>query len=169
LTIEKETDVLICIYNRRKLFDTLAALETSSVEKPTGILMIDIDNFKNFNDKYGHAADDIYLCRLGESFTKFIQDFRIQFYRYGGDEFVAMAYGYDKDELLSISESLRIAIQNIDINGDRITVSIGVAYCGGEEVRNYENIIDRADKAAYVAKHAGRNRVYMEQNETNLK
>lgn len=165
LTIEKETDVLTGLFNRRKLFETMAALETTDAEKPSGILMIDIDHFKAFNDNYGHAAGDRYLSRLGEVFAKFTQNFRLNFYRYGGEEFIAMIYGYDEKELLSIAENLRIAVQSIDIDGHRTTVSVGVAYCGEEQVRNYENIIDRADKAAYAAKHAGRNKVCMEQNE----
>lgn len=162
LTIEKETDVLTGLLNRRKLFETLAVLETADAQKPSGILMIDIDYFKDFNDNFGHAIGDKYLNRLGETLKKFKQSFRLDFYRYGGEEFVAMAFGYDEDELLSIAESLRIAVQNTEINGHDTTVSIGVAYCGDEHVRNYENIIDRADKAAYAAKHAGRNKVCME-------
>lgn len=169
LTIEKETDVLTGLFNRRKLFETLADLETTGAEKPSGILMIDIDHFKDFNDSYGHAAGDKCLSHLGEALTKFTQNFRLHFYRYGGEEFVAMAYGYDEKELLSIAESLRISVQNTDIDGHRTTVSIGVAHCGDEQVRNYENIIDRADKAAYAAKRAGRNKVCMEQNEMQVK
>jgi hypothetical protein len=66
LTIEKETDVLTGLYNRRKLFETLAVLETADAEKPSGIMMIDIDAFKDFNDSYGHAAGDLCLnCFLG--------------------------------------------------------------------------------------------------------
>lgn len=168
LTLEKETDVLTGIFNRRKLFDTLAVLETTSAEKPSGILMIDIDHFKNFNDNYGHAAGDKYLSCLGEVFIKFAQKFRLHFYRYGGEEFVAIAYGYGEQELLSIADNLRIAVQSIDIEGHRTTVSIGVAHCGDEQVRNYENIIDRADKAAYAAKRAGRNKVCAEQNEMQI-
>jgi diguanylate cyclase (GGDEF)-like protein len=159
LTIEKETDVLTGIFNRRKLFETMAALETTSAEKPSGILMIDIDYFKEFNDKCGHAAGDQYLSRLGEVFIKFSQDFRIHFYRYGGEEFVAMAYGYSEEELLSIAESLRGVVKNINIEGCCTTISIGVAYCGDKQVRNYENVIAQADKAAYDAKRAGRNKV----------
>lgn len=169
LTIEKETDVLTGLLNRRKLFETLAALETTGAEKPSGILMIDIDYFKNFNDNYGHAIGDKYLNCFGETLTKFTQNFRLDFYRYGGEEFVAMAYGYDEKELLTVAESLRIALQNTDIDGNRTTVSIGVAYCGEEKIRNYENVIDRADKALYAAKRAGRNKVCMEQNEKQEK
>jgi diguanylate cyclase (GGDEF)-like protein len=169
LTIEKETDVLTGLFNRRKLFETLAVLETTNAEKPTGILMIDIDHFKDFNDHHGHAVGDKCLSRLGEVFTLFTQSFRLHFYRYGGEEFVAMAYGYKEEELLAIAESLRIAVQITDMDGYRATVSIGVAYCGDEQVRNYENIIDRADRAAYAAKRAGRNKVCMEQGEMQVK
>lgn len=168
LIIEKETDVLTGVFNRRKLFETLAALETTSAEKPSGILMIDIDHFKCFNDNYGHAAGDQCLSRLGEVFTKFTQNFRLHFYRYGGEEFVAIAYGYGEKELLSIAENLRIAVQSIDMDGHSITVSIGGAYCNDQQVRNYENIIDRADKAAYAAKRTGRNKVSAEPNEMHI-
>lgn len=168
LTIEKETDVLTGLFNRRKLFETLAALETTGAEKPSGILMIDIDHFKDFNDNYGHAAGDKCLGHLGEAFTIFTQNFRLHFYRYGGEEFVAMAYGYGEKELLSIAESLRIAVQSIDMDGHRTTVSIGVAYCGEEQIKNYENVIDKADKAIYAAKRSGRNKVYTEPNEIHI-
>ncbi len=162
LTIEKETDVLTGLFNRRKMFETLAALETADVKKPSGILMVDIDNFKAFNDNYGHAAGDKCLSRFGEVLTKFAQNFRLHFYRYGGEEFVAMAYGYSEKELFSIAESLRIAVHSTDVDGHQITVSIGAAYCGDEQVLNYEKVIDRADKAAYAAKRTGRNMVCME-------
>lgn len=162
LTIEKETDVLTGIYNRRKLFETLAELETESAVKPSGVFMIDIDHFKEYNDSHGHAAGDRCLSRLGEVFMKFTQEYRLHFYRYGGEEFVVMAYRYDENELLSIAESLRIAVQNADLGGNSTTISIGVAYCGEEQVRNYENNIDRADKAAYTAKSTGRNKVCLE-------
>jgi len=166
LTIEKETDVLTGLFNRRKLFETLAVLETAEAEKPSGILMVDIDYFKAFNDNYGHAAGDSCLSRFGEVLTKFMQNYRLMFYRYGGEEFVVMAYGYNEEELFSIAESLRIAVHSTDMDGHQITVSIGAAYCGDEQVLNYEKVIDRADKAAYAAKHIGRNSVCMEQKET---
>lgn len=114
LTIEKETDVLTGLLNRHKLFETLAVMETKRAKKPSGILMIDIDYFKDFNDNYGHAAGDKCLSRLGEVFAKFTCNFKLHFYRYGGEEFVAIAYGYSKNQLLSIAESLRIAVQSTD-------------------------------------------------------
>lgn len=165
LTIEKETDVLTGLSNRRKLFETLAVLETEEVGKPSGLLMIDIDHFKNFNDEYGHTTGDRCLRHFGEVMLKFAQNYQLHFYRYGGEEFVAMAYGYDETELLAIAEDLRVAVHCIYIGERQITVSIGVAYCGEEKVPNYEKVIDRADKAAYAAKRLGRNSVCMEQKE----
>lgn len=169
LVIEKETDMLTGLSNRRKLFETLAYLETEDSETPSGIFMLDIDHFKDFNDSYGHAAGDECLSHFGGILTKFAQNSRLRFYRYGGEEFLAFAYGYSKNELLSIAESLRIAVQSTDIAGHHITVSIGVAYCGENRLKNYDSVIARADEAAYAAKRAGRYRVHIEQNEILVK
>lgn len=169
LTIEKETDVLTGLSNRRKLFETLALLETADAPKPSGILMVDIDHYKDFNDNYGHVFGDRCLSQVGEVLAASMQDFRLHFYRYGGEEFVAMAYGYGEQDLFSIAESLRLAIQNMNPDGHPITVSIGVAYCGSEPVQDYEKVIIRADKAAYAAKDAGRNRVCVDQGDASAK
>ncbi|NLN83959.1 MAG: GGDEF domain-containing protein [Firmicutes bacterium] len=165
LIIEKETDVLTGLFNRRKLFETLIDLEAGRAEKPTGIMMIDIDFFKGFNDSYGHLAGDRHLSNLGETLGKYSQNFKLKFFRYGGEEFLGLAYGYDAKELYSIAEGLRISMQNTKTDGHSTTVSIGAAHCGDEQVRNYENIIDRADKAAYAAKDAGRNKVCLAEPE----
>lgn len=162
LIIEKETDVLTGLFNRRKLLETLEALESTNAEKPSGILMIDIDRFKDLNDNYGHSFGDKCMSRLGEVFAAFTRNFHVQFYRYGGEEFVAIAYGYREEELLAIAESLRIAVQSTDMEGHRTTVSIGVTYCNKEQNINYEDLIERADRAVYAAKRAGRNTVCVE-------
>ena len=162
LTIEKETDVLTGLSNRRKLFETLGAMEASHAEEPSGMMVLDIDHFKDFNDEFGHVAGDRYLSALGEALLKFAQNFNLQFYRYGGEEFVAIAYGYGEKDLFSIAESLRIAVQSTAMDGHSMTVSIGVVYCGEEKCGNYETVINRADKAVYAAKRAGRNVVHAE-------
>ncbi len=169
LVIEKETDMLTGLPNRRKLFETLAYLEMTDAEKPSGILMLDIDDFKELNDNYGHATGDKCLSCFGEVMIKYTQDFRLHFYRYGGEEFVALAYGYSEKEIFSVAESLRIAVQSTDMYGHRITVSIGAVYCGEEQVQSYERVIVRADEAVYAAKRSGRNRVCMKQNEVQVK
>lgn len=169
LVIEKDTDALTGLLNRRKLFETLESFETENSEKPSGIFMMDIDHFKNFNDSYGHAAGDECLRQFAGLLTNFSQNFRLSFYRYGGEEFLAFAYKYSKEELLSIAEKLRNAVESEDIAGQHITISIGIAYNEEEKAQNYEKLIYRADEAAYVAKREGRNKVHMEQNEIQAK
>ncbi len=78
------------------MYEALAELRQEAWKSPSGILMLDIDRFKDFNDNYGHAAADVPLTRFGKVLTQFARNFRLHFYiRYGGEEFVAMAYGYD--------------------------------------------------------------------------
>ncbi|HKM08262.1 MAG TPA: GGDEF domain-containing protein [Sphaerochaeta sp.] len=168
LTIEKETDFLTGVFNRRKLFETLMDLKNSHARKPSGILMLDIDHFKDFNDLYGHVAGDRCLTLFGETLKRFTQTFRLEFYRYGGEEFVAIAFEYDKNELFSIAESIRIAVKDTDMDGQNITVSIGVSYCGDDPDPVYENVINQADKAVYMAKRTGRNKVCTASNDVPI-
>jgi diguanylate cyclase (GGDEF)-like protein len=161
LIIEKQTDELTGLFNRRKLYEDLTMLETANLEKPSGFMMLDIDHFKEFNDNFGHINGDIYLRHLGKLMSEFAQLNRLSFYRFGGEEFVIIAYKYKEKELFTIADNLRKYLQNTDINGQGTTVSIGVVYCGDEQVFNYEDAIDQADKAVYTAKHLGRNQVFM--------
>lgn len=168
LVIQKETDVLTGLNNRRKLFQTMAVLEAGGSDKPSGVLMIDIDKFKEFNDSYGHAAGDRCLQSCGHVFAKFSADYDIDFYRYGGEEFVALAYGYDEKELLALAEKIRTTVENERMDELNTTISVGIAYSAKEEVRNYEHVIDQADKAVYRAKSLGRNKVCMSQFDPDL-
>ncbi|MDD4080293.1 MAG: GGDEF domain-containing protein [Eubacteriales bacterium] len=160
LILQKETDVLTGLSNRRKLYETLAHLETPASIKPSCVMMIDIDHFKELNDVHGHAAGDRCLGWFGKKLKGFSKDYRIDFYRYGGEEFVAIAYGYSEAKVLDIAESLRASIEKDDVFS--LTVSIGVAYCQDDKISNYETVIERADQAAYNAKRLGRNRVSLE-------
>lgn len=71
LILQKETDVLTGLNSRRKLYETLAHLETPASIKPSCVMMIDIDHFKDLNDAHGHAADDRCLGRFGEILKSF--------------------------------------------------------------------------------------------------
>lgn len=159
LIIEKETDVLTGLYSRRKLFEVLEELATGNSKKPTGIMLFDIDKFKEFNDRHGHAAGDVRLQNFGLLLQQFSQTAKVQFYRYGGEEFLAMAFDYGRQELLDIAENLRIAVKNSETDDLSLTISIGVVYCGGEDIHAYEKVIEQADKTMYKAKKAGRDKV----------
>jgi diguanylate cyclase (GGDEF)-like protein len=163
LTIEKETDFLTGLYNRRKLFETLNYYQsTDDVEKPCAILMVDIDNFRELNNRYGHIVADKYLSRFGQIFKTFNTNYNVEFYRYGGEEFVALAYEKNEEKLLSFAEKVRTSVLNSDIEDEEVTVSIGVTYCREKEIVDYEALLQRADKATFAAKRLGKNRVCIE-------
>ena len=156
LIIEGETDSLTGLFNRRKLFETLDNPKTSI----SGILMIDIDLFKEYNERHGHLAADDAMKALALILRK---EEMITFYRYGGEEFVGLCrHGLTKEELHERAEALREAIAQMKLDGPPITVSIGVALSGDTERLSYEAIIELADRAVFVAKQQGRNRVVVD-------
>jgi diguanylate cyclase (GGDEF)-like protein len=122
------------------------------------LLLVDIDHFKDFNDRFGHAAGDGILKRivLDVIATVRMSDFT---YRFGGEEFVVIADGLNIDDAWALAERIRrrVAAGGGGAEG-RITVSVGIAHCP-RDGRNYEALFDVADKRLYEAKAAGRNRV----------
>lgn len=157
--IEKRVDVLTGILNRRSLFEQLAVFERPGAERPAGVLMFDIDEYKRFNDTFGHAAGDECLRRLGSVLLGLERERRIVFYRYGGDEFAGFAYVGGRAELLDTAELLKERACGISVDGSILTVSIGAVCCGDGSVSNYERLIDCADRQLYAAKARGRNSV----------
>ena len=121
--------------------------------------MVDIDNFKRLNDQYGHAIGDECLRCFGTLLKNFERMLNVKFYRYGGEEFVALVWGCDQKGLLHICESIRTSAQKRQIGPLDITISIGATICNTEENGSYEYWINQADKACYKAKEKGRNRV----------
>ena len=119
-------------------------------------MMIDFDNFKIYNDKYGHTAGDIVLQKLSKIMKEIIRD--VDFLcRYGGDEFVAILPETDASFALDVAERMRkkIAAQRIQ---PKITLSIGIASFP-HDAREKSKLIDLADQACYEAKQRGGNRV----------
>ncbi len=153
-------DELTGIYNRRFFLDTLHH-EKSRAERehqPFCLALLDLDLFKNVNDRYGHLVGDEVL----RSFAKRVQIEIRQadyFARYGGEEFALLLVDTGLEEALTIVERIRqkIAAQSFADVAHALTVSIGVtAYCSGEATTE---TIGRADRALYAAKNSGRNRV----------
>ncbi|MGI6176037.1 MAG: GGDEF domain-containing protein [Christensenellales bacterium] len=159
LVLEKETDELTGLGNRRKLFQLLGELETGDSHAPSGVIMMDIDDFKGYNDQFGHAAGDRLLNHLGKLLLHYEEMFDIQFFRYGGEEFAGLAWGYHASELQSILEALKESINGITGCHQEVKVSIGMADCKAEKFKNFEKYIELADKALYRAKAKGKNKV----------
>ena len=157
LIIEKETDALTGLYNRRKLFEMIGAIEKGECSKPSGVIMLDIDYFKKYNDTNGHVAGDACLRAFGGVLLNGNWDSEIEFYRYGGEEFVALIWKADAKKIGEVSEKIRASVETLNIEYGKITTSIGYVYCSEPTISNYETWIERADAAAYLAKSNGRN------------
>ena len=166
-TVRKEamTDGLTGLLNR-KAFDNQMMDCVSECEKsgtPMVLMLLDIDFFKKFNDTYGHQVGDQVLRLVARTLTDNVKgrDFAA---RYGGDEFAIILPDTPVSAGLRVAEILRKSVESKEVinkasneNMGRITLSIGVAeYTAGEEI---SHLIERADKALYDAKRAGRNRV----------
>jgi diguanylate cyclase (GGDEF)-like protein len=119
------------------------------------VLMVDIDFFKNVNDMYGHDSGDIVLSSVAGTLQSCVRgnDYVI---RWGGEEFVVLMPACVKSEAVRVAERIRTTIINTDTGVCPITISIGVS---DYDNNDYNNAINHADKALYVAKQTGRNRV----------
>ena len=153
-------DSLTGVLNRRTVLGHLERLLSRSA--PLSVLLMDLDHFKQVNDGYGHAAGDHVLCQ----FTALIateRRGRDYFGRLGGEEFLLVLDDADLAEAEQIAERLRarVAATTIAIQERRVvplTVSIGLAQARPQDQRT-SDLLERADRALYRAKHQGRNRV----------
>lgn len=161
------TDPLTCILNRRRFFER-AEEEFARAEKinlPLSIIMLDVDDFKQFNDRYGHKVGDGVLILVAESCKGSLRTGDI-FGRLGGEEFAVALPDTSLAYALEVADRLRISIQEADLRKftdwqtdlHGITVSVGVAEYT-TTCKTLDTLIDRADKAMYIAKNAGRNQV----------
>jgi len=157
------TDELTGLYNSRHFFNRLKAEieRTDRYGHPLSLLMLDLDNFKQYNDAFGHLSGDRVLAKTGDVIRKSIRS-TDSAYRYGGEEFAVVLPESDRQESLYFAERIRRAFESEALfahaeNGLRVTVSIGVAqYIPGEELAAF---IKRADENLYAAKSAGKNRI----------
>jgi diguanylate cyclase (GGDEF)-like protein/PAS domain S-box-containing protein len=166
LELERLTRVdFLTNINNRRYFVELAENElirNKRYNNSSALLMIDIDHFKKVNDKYGHAIGDKALKKITEVCIQTIRttDFMG---RLGGEEFGIYLINTDFDEAIEVAERIRENINNIDIEADdstklELSVSIGVTKPLSVDEKLNE-IMKRADKAMFKAKHLGRNRV----------
>ena len=130
--------------------------------KPLSLLMLDIDYFKDYNDKLGHIAGDIVLKNLSAAIKEYLQDTASIVSRFGGEEFCILLLEKDKKKAFEIAEGLCKKIEKMKIllrrQESNITVSIGVSALP-DDAKDEEELIRSADKAMYDAKLKGRNKV----------
>jgi diguanylate cyclase (GGDEF)-like protein len=157
---QSRTDPLTLLGNRR-LFDSRLPIEFSqarAASRPLSLLVLDIDNFKTYNDRLGHTLGDEAIKMVGSALRRFARK-PVLACRYGGDEFCVILPGTGADTAAAVAERLRAAVEASGSEERAITVSIGHATLAGEQFLSADKLFDAADAALYTAKQAGRNRV----------
>lgn len=163
-------DDLTGAYNRRFLDRDFPLLFSTFKRsgKPFTALMLDIDHFKDLNDRYGHQTGDQALRQVVNAIRRVVHRDTDLVIRYGGEEFLIVLYNLDAQAAEKMSQNILKEIRDMkergadgvrDLNGNAIpmTASIGVAEYDGTDTK--ESLIDRADRALYEAKNSGRDRV----------
>jgi diguanylate cyclase (GGDEF)-like protein len=156
------TDPLTNLYNRRFLEEEVRRIDQD--QEPftqNSMIMIDLDNFREVNERFGHMAGDAILIRISEAIQKRIKKSDIAC-RYGGDEFLLLLYNTLLPGARDIAEQVRQDIARMDLaseTGEKftITASIGVSECRAED--SFEGLFLRADHALLKAKRSGRNSI----------
>ncbi len=159
------TDGLTGIPNRR-MFDELSIREWRRCErmkKPIALVMLDIDNFKLFNDEYGHQAGDECLREVAKQVARAAPRAADLAARYGGEEFVLVLGETDADGARWVADNVRQHVSELGIPhatpSRRVTVSCGVASILPQSGHSFETLLRSADRALYQAKEAGRDKV----------
>lgn len=162
-----ELDPLTGMKNRRMLDEHLARIwqQTNDDVRMIAVLLIDVDHFKAYNDRYGHQAGDEVLRRVAHELRSFTQHPLDILARYGGEEFAALLYDADTVQARAIAERMRRSVSDLAIEHHgsdicaAVTVSVGVAAVLPNRRREFRGVIQLADEALYKAKLQGRNRV----------
>ncbi|SFZ86474.1 PAS domain S-box-containing protein/diguanylate cyclase (GGDEF) domain-containing protein [Devosia enhydra] len=164
---EASTDALTGLMNRRAMDEALAAEIALSIrnDQPISVILLDIDLFKPFNDRYGHQAGDECLKTISQCFRDVFRRSGDIVARYGGEEFLAILPDTDEDGAYHLANAFRarlngVALPHQDSPRGIVTASLGIATYGrGDELRRASDLVARADEALYGAKRAGRDRI----------
>lgn len=159
-------DGLTNLLNRR-MFDSDLDNKWSEAQRSgvnLGIIIFDIDHFKNYNDHYGHSAGDEVLIQVAKALMRTLHRKTDRVYRYGGEEFTLIQFDTDFEQLNQTAELLRKCIYDLNITHDyssygKVTISIGAALMNNTEENNESTLLEMADEQLYKAKDKGRNRI----------
>ena len=157
------TDALTGVGNRRRLDKELPLVVAEAAGRPTAVIMVDLDHFKNVNDTHGHPAGDALLRAIAEILRDTVRP-ADAVYRYGGEEFCILLPETDGPTAVTVAERVRttVAARSFDVTASeplRATASLGVA---SSTRADPAELVAKADQALYAAKQGGRNRVVLE-------
>jgi len=151
------TDNLTGLYNQRHFYNELKREIERAIRhaRPLSLLLLDVDNFKHYNDTYGHLEGDAVLQKVGEVIACNIRKGLDSGYRYGGDEFIIILPEAEEDQSIFVAERIRSAFKDFEMGNT--TLSIGhVAYRREYDIKTF---IRHADEAMYASKHLGGDRI----------
>ena len=153
------TDPLTGLLNRRYIEERLAEEINRSDRSgaPVTFMMLDVDEFKSYNDRYGHPAGDEALEMIGQILRENLRGADVAA-RYGGEEFSVLLPETSVDEAQAIAERIRKHVEETKFPKRKVTVSIGIATLGGN-TDSVKELVSAADVALYEAKNAGRNNI----------
>ena len=157
---QARTDALTGLANRRALEESLKnCIDTIDPKNITGLMLIDIDHFKSFNDTYGHTTGDAVLASFARSISKWCNG---KYYsaRYGGEEFAIILTGDSKSELAQLAADVRAFISEQVINHEdlRLSITASAGLTTIEQGDMLKRVYERADEGLYRSKKTGRNR-----------
>jgi len=160
-------DGLTKIYNRREFMRVYDAEWRRAIRSsaPLAMVLIDVDHFKLFNDKYGHGLGDECLIKVAQTLKASVRRSSDLVARYGGEEFVAILPETDIQGAISFAESARQRIIDLNVphgispTADYVTASCGVASLVPSQQNEPRMLMEAADQALYQAKNLGRDRV----------
>ncbi len=152
-------DHLTSLFNRRGVTERYQQMLAEGHDKPVMIMLVDIDNFKTINDRFGHVQGDEVLVAFADLLRRNVRDTDL-IARWGGEEFLLIGHVGDPNVAVEIANKLRLKIANTEFAHGRMTASFGVYFCDRlpEKVRP---AIGYADRALYAAKEGGRNSVVL--------
>lgn len=160
------TDELTSLANKRVLLtrleeDLLRCYQSNlqgKKHKGIGFVIFDVDNFKHYNDTFGHVAGDYVLKQIGSIINANTSEGQLGA-RYGGEELCVVLEDATLDETYVLAEKIRTAIQSCDFEFREVTVSGGVAHYPSFDLRNPIDLINAADTALYKSKKTGKNKI----------
>jgi diguanylate cyclase (GGDEF)-like protein len=156
------TDELTKIYNRRYLTDELKKLIDYKVEFT--VIMIDIDNFKNINDTYGHSVGDMVLIEISKNLKKKLEPNQI-LGRIGGEEFLIISKEKYSEKTYHFAEFIRLSTEEIIYPNIEFPVTISLGVCSSKSSTKLDDILIEADRCLYRAKEEGKNKVICYNND----
>lgn len=152
------TDSLTHLFNRRYFYRRLKEemARAKRQKHPVSLLVVDLDNLKEYNDSHGHLKGDDALRGVAQAITNSIRQDVDNGFRYGGDEFAVILPYSDSDESGDVAERIRKTFEDFRLEGT--SLSIGLAELDFEE--EVDDFVTRADSAMYISKNSGGNRVH---------